>query len=132
LKMGGRLDGHLVLGHVDGVGEITGIIFRDKTCFMDINGACIEKYLVEKGSIAIDGVSLTLNRVTKNIFQLALIPITLQRTNLQDKKVGHLVNLEGDIIGKYLYKMAAPFVAGSREKGHSGNLSADFLKKHGF
>jgi riboflavin synthase len=106
LAAGDRLDGHLVAGHVDGLGEIR--TRRDLGANLDIGIAAppaVLRYVVEKGSIAIDGISLTVNRVDSEHFAVALIPHTVGKTTLAVKTVGHKVNLEVDIIGKYVEKL---------------------------
>jgi riboflavin synthase len=105
LKASDRLGGHVVAGHVDGVGEIASkrsigpaveIQFRAPRELL--------RYVVQKGSIAVDGISLTVNRVDEYSFAVGLIPHTLQKTTLGDKHVGSRVNLEVDILGKYVEK----------------------------
>lgn len=104
LKANGRLDGHIVQGHVDGVGFIKDI---QKTG--DFITYCIEvaqdllKYIVFKGSIAVDGISLTIQDVKNNFFVISTIPTTTNFTTLQYKKIGDMVNIETDIIGKYIH-----------------------------
>jgi riboflavin synthase len=106
LAAGDRLGGHLVAGHVDGIGSITSR--RDLGANIDIQvgatGALL-RYVVEKGSIAIDGISLTVNRVGADHVAVALIPHTVGKTTLAGKVVGNKVNLEVDIIGKYVEKL---------------------------
>ena len=110
LRAGDRLGGHLVAGHVDGVGEITAR--RDEGANVDLHRARarrVLRYVVEKGSIAVDGISLTINRVDPpggdGTFDVAIIPHTAQATTLADKHVGRRVNLEVDVIGKYVERM---------------------------
>ncbi len=106
LRAGDRLGGHLVAGHVDGVGEITArrdgganilYVFRAPRALL--------RYVVEKGSIAIDGISLTVNRADEETFDVAIIPHTASKTTIVDKQVGRRVNLEVDVIGKYVEKL---------------------------
>jgi len=105
LTLKDSLGGHIVQGHVDGVGHVRKITQRgpNKTFTIEAPQKGV-KYLVSKGSIAVDGVSLTVTKVTKNQFSVALIPYTLKNTNLGSIKVGTPVNLEADIIGKYVQK----------------------------
>jgi riboflavin synthase len=102
-----RLGGHLVQGHVDGVGTV---LARDRTDrFEDVRVALppdLNRYVVEKGSIAVDGVSLTVTAVDDQSFSVSLIPTTLRLTTLGRRQVGDLVNLEVDVIGKHLEKLA--------------------------
>lgn len=102
LRFSDRLDGHIVQGHVDGVGRLISInknVYRFKT------SRDISKYIVNKGSIAIDGISLTVSFEQGDIFEVSLIPETLARTNLKNKKVGDLVNLETDIFSRIVEKL---------------------------
>lgn len=106
MVMNGRLDGHLVQGHVDGVA--TCIRKEDKegsTVFSFSLGDDYCPLIIEKGSIAINGVSLTLFNVGDNNFSVAIIPYTLEHTNLKFVEPGHLVNIEFDLIGKYIHRM---------------------------
>ena len=102
LRFSDRLDGHIVQGHVDGVGRLISInknVYRFKTT-RDIG-----KYIVNKGSIAIDGISLTVSYEQDDIFEVSLIPETLSRTNLKNSRVGDLVNLETDILSRIVEKL---------------------------
>lgn len=119
LRLGGRLDGHLVQGHVDGVGRIISIrenVFRIKT------DPQLSKYIVRKGSICIDGISLTVSKDDGDIFEVSLIPETLERTNLKYRKVNELVNLETDILGRFVEKLMK-----SQER-----MDRNFLLENGF
>lgn len=103
MMVGGRLAGHIVQGHVDTTGYITSINpTGNHTEFsIEISNRYVE-YIIEKGSIAVDGISLTINYIDKNQIYLNIIPHTLQNTNLKFRKVGDIVNLEFDVIGKYI------------------------------
>ncbi len=105
LKAGDRLEGHFVLGHVDGVGIIKRIIKKSKEVqvWFEVPKK-LAKYIVKKGSIAIDGISLTVVDVKKNLVAVSFIPHTIQVTNFKTKKVGDKVNIETDILGKYILK----------------------------
>lgn len=114
--VGARLGGHIMQGHVDGTG-----VFRSR----DENGltrfalpAGLSRYVVEKGSIAVDGISLTVASVTNDEFTVALIPTTLELTTLGRAEPGDLVNLEVDVLAKYVEKLATPHLAGLAE--HNG------------
>jgi riboflavin synthase len=117
LPLGGRLGGHLVQGHVDGVARLL-----DRTRVGDGEEvrielpADLERYLVEKGSIAVDGVSLTVAGVGPGWFAVALVPHTLEVTTLGDRRPGELVQLEVDVVAKYVERLVAPFAdrAGAR------------------
>ena len=105
LRAGDRLGGHMVLGHVDGIGTIREIRKSGgETVFRFEAPPEIMQYIVEKGSIAINGISLTIADLGPNWFTVAAIPHTLQATTLGEASVGSAVNLETDIIGKYVYK----------------------------
>lgn len=102
LRFSDRLDGHIVQGHVDGVGRLISInknVYRFKTT-RDIG-----RYIVNKGSIAIDGISLTVSYEQDDIFEVSLIPETISRTNLKNRRVGDLVNLETDILSRIVEKL---------------------------
>ena len=102
LKFGARLDGHLVQGHVDGVGKIEAVKKNGLSHVVAISfPQRFKKLIVSKGSIAVDGVSLTVVRVKKNVFSVALVSYTIKHTTLGKKKAGDLVNLEFDILRKY-------------------------------
>jgi len=105
LKVGDRMEGHFVLGHVDGVGIIKKIEKKPKEIkvWFEVPKKLI-KFVVKKGSIAIDGISLTIVDVTKNNASVCLIPHTIKITNFQSKKVGDKINIETDILGKYILK----------------------------
>jgi len=102
----GRFGGHMVSGHIDGVGVIRSIVKDDNAYWFKIRTTPhILRYIVEKGSIAIEGISLTVARATKDDFSVSIIPHTMERTTLKNKKVGDTLNLENDCIGKYVEKL---------------------------
>ena len=105
LKAGDRLEGHFVLGHVDGVGVIKKILKKPKEVqvYFEVPKN-LAKYVVKKGSIAIDGISLTVVDIKKTLASVSLIPHTIEITNFRTKKVGDKVNIETDILGKYILK----------------------------
>ncbi|HET6517501.1 MAG TPA: riboflavin synthase [Nitrosopumilaceae archaeon] len=105
LKTGDRLEGHFVLGHVDGVGIIKKILKKPKEVqvWFEVPKK-LAKYIVKKGSIAIDGISLTVVDIKKNLVSVSLIPHTIDVTNFKTKKIGDKVNIETDILGKYILK----------------------------
>ena len=106
LRLSDRLGGHLVTGHVDGVGVIREIDKRGKFTFLSFQvPASIYSLLVPKGSVAVDGISLTVNECEKQRFSVAIIPYTLRHTNLLGRRVGDKVNIESDIIGKYVQRL---------------------------
>lgn len=126
----GRFGGHIVAGHVDGTGIIKDIR-KDGNAVWFIIGASPEvlKYIVEKGSVAIDGISLTVAEVTKNNFSVSTIPHTLSQTILAEKKTGDSVNLENDIIGKYVER----FMGFTKEnKTDKGRVTLELLARNGY
>lgn len=127
LRLADRLGGHFVTGHVDGVGAI--IEKRNEGDFLHIRirtPQSVMKYIVQKGSIAIDGISLTVNECQGDEIRITVIPFTLQRTTLLEKRVGERVNVETDILGKYVESL----LGGKSIEGKG--LDRDFLKMHGF
>ncbi len=133
LRLGDRLGGHLVTGHVDAVA-----LFRDRKpegrsvrLFFD-SPPEIMRLVVEKGSIAINGVSLTVNGVSESGFDVNIVPHTMSHTTIGELRPGEEVNIETDLIGKYVEKMVRAWSSGA-EKGSDGSrIDIDFLKKHGF
>ncbi|HXJ75943.1 MAG TPA: riboflavin synthase [Candidatus Dormibacteraeota bacterium] len=106
LRADGRLDGHFVTGHVDGVGRITRWQRSGSDQVLEIAApALIRRYLIEKGSIAVDGISLTVAALIPRGFRIWIIPHTLEVTCLRERQVGDAVNLEGDILGKFVEKL---------------------------
>jgi len=105
LKAGDRLEGHFVLGHVDGVGIIKKIEKKPKEVQVWFQiPKNLSKYVVKKGSIAIDGISLTVVEIKNNMASVCLIPHTIEVTNFKTKKIGDKINIETDILGKYILK----------------------------
>ncbi len=125
----GRFGGHIVAGHVDGIGEIIKIA-RDETAIWYRISAAPEvmRYIVEKGSITIDGISLTVAQVSDTDFTVSVIPHTQANTVLREKRAGDYVNLETDIIGKYVEKLLYP----SAETKKESKLTMEFLRENGF
>lgn len=125
----GRFGGHIVAGHVDGVGTVLRTQKDDNAIWYTI-GASPEvlRYVVEKGSITIDGISLTVANVETDSFAISAIPHTVAVTVLQDRKPGDIVNLETDIVGKYVEKLLAPKEIPKQPSG----ITRDFLSKYGF
>ena len=121
----GRFGGHIVSGHIDGTGTIASQKREDNAVWVKIKTpAPLLRYIVEKGSIAIDGVSLTVAAVTDTDFSVSIIPHTGAQTILLGKKPGDPVNLECDVIGKYVEKLTAPH--------KTGGISTKFLAENGF
>lgn len=126
----GRFGGHIVSGHIDGTGTIASMKREENAVWVKINaGKPILDLIVEKGSIAIDGISLTVAEITDRDFSVSVIPHTGEETILLSKKPGDPVNLENDIIGKYVQKLMS--VSADDENSESG-ISMDFLRECGF
>ena len=105
LKVGDRLEGHFVLGHIDGVATITKIEKKPKEVKIWFKiPKKLTKYVVKKGSVALDGISLTLVDVKKDVASVCLIPHTINVTNFKSKKIGDKLNIETDVLGKYILK----------------------------
>lgn len=131
MPMNGRFGGHIVSGHIDGTGTIASQKREDNAVWVTVNtSASLLRYIVEKGSIAIDGVSLTVAAVDQTGFSVSIIPHTGAQTILLDKKPGETVNLECDVIGKYVEKLLAPYAPA--EKSTSSSITMEFLAQHGF
>jgi riboflavin synthase len=125
LAFGGRLGGHLVTGHVDGVGEVVSKTPKGPNLDLEfLAPAEVVPFLIPKGSVAVDGVSLTVNQPAGRRFKVTLVPHTLEQTNLSGRRVGDRVNLEADLLGKYVKH----FVSGGSSKG----IDEQFLAEHGF
>jgi riboflavin synthase len=126
LRLADRLGGHIVTGHIDGIGVI--VEKKKERDFLQLGiriPESVSKYVVQKGSIAIDGISLTVNEYQEGEIRLTLIPYTIEKTTLVEKKVGDRLNVEADILGKYVEKLLG---RGGRK---SGEMDLSFLKEHG-
>ena len=125
----GRFGGHIVSGHVDGMGQIADIRQDDVAVWYMIRAEDeILRYVVEKGSIAVDGISLTVAKMRDDSFLVSTIPHTVRNTILQDKKLGDRVNLECDVIGKYVERLMQKV----EKDEHKSSITMDFLTKYGF
>ncbi len=123
LKLSSFLGGHFVLGHVDCVGDIREKKEKSNSIILGVEiGEEQGRYIVQKGSVAVDGISLTVNKYEKNRFYVNIIPHTARETTLGSKKAGDQVNVETDILGKYVEKFVRP------DRG----IDAGFLSEHGF
>lgn len=132
LRLTDRLGGHFVLGHVDGTGRIAKMETWHMSWVVRIEvGDEISRYLVEKGSVAMDGVSLTISRCGPGYFEVNIIPKTWEETTLINKRTGDFVNIETDIIGKYVERFAAGDASNGKEPRLSG-IDREFLSEHGF
>ncbi|MGA3013188.1 MAG: riboflavin synthase [Bacteroidales bacterium] len=124
LRLTDRLGGHIVSGHIDGTGILEKIREDENARWLSVSTEpVILRYIVEKGSVALDGISLTVARVTQQSFEVSIIPHTQAETDILSKKTGDTVNIECDIIGKYVEKL-------SSKKGDKVDLN--FLAEHGF
>lgn len=135
----GRFGGHIVSGHIDGTGVIRSLEREDNAVWVEIETPDkLLKYIVEKGSIAIDGISLTVAKLTDDSFSVSVIPHTGEETTLLAKKPGDIVNLENDIVGKYVERLMnfntsqkSPFDNKTATSTKS-NITMDFLTENGF
>mgnify|MGYP001114690540 CR=1 FL=1 len=124
LALGGRLGGHLVQGHVDATGKVASLLPESGAIIVRYTApAEVMRYVVEKGFIAVDGVSLTVISCDTTSFNVSLVTYTLEHTTLGSKRPGDLVNLEVDIIAKYVEQL---------KEGRSAGITFDFLAEHGF
>lgn len=129
LRLGGRLGGHLVSGHIDDVGRITAKYKEGNAVIFSISAPPpVMRYLVPKGSIAIDGISLTVATLARDYFTVSVIPHTAAQTTLGQKNVNELVNLENDLIGKYVARL----LAGQREAENPSGITLEKLNQYGF
>ncbi len=132
LRLTDRLGGHLVLGHVDGIGKILKKESRHNSWLLKIEmDEALSRYIIEKGSIAVDGISLTINACEKTFFAVNIIPHTGTQTTLLKKNVGEPVNIETDLIGKYVEKLLSINRSG-RKSGKSSGIDLETLLKYGF
>jgi len=124
LKFSDRLGGHLVSGHIDCGGQIVKKWKEENAVWLTVEiPAEMRKYIVEKGSVSLDGISLTVARVDERSLDVSIIPHTQQITTLLEKQPGSIVNIECDLIAKYLEKLVA---------GDQGKITADYLQKLGY
>lgn len=132
MAMNSRFGGHIVTGHVDGTGTI-----QSRETYGNAVLFCIEaeadllKYMIPRGSITVDGISLTIVDVWEQGFSISLIPHTLAHTSMRERKIGERVNLECDIIGKYVERLLH-LPATSSQKQAAPQIDYDFLQRHGF
>jgi len=124
IALGGQLGGHLVQGHVDATGRVASIKWDDQTILVRFEAPDeVMRYVVEKGFIAVDGVSLTVVNKDVSSFQVSIVDYTQRHTTLGDRRAGDLVNLEVDIIAKYVEQLSL---------ARSPGITIDFLQEHGF
>lgn len=131
LKVSDRLGGHIVSGHVDGKGQVLSIDKKDDGTWFTISADKeILKYIILKGSITIDGISLTVAYVDNEVFKVSIIPHTLKNTILAQKIQGSYVNLENDIMGKYIEKFM--IFSKTESENEKSKITLDFLRENGF
>ncbi|MBW2094645.1 MAG: riboflavin synthase [Deltaproteobacteria bacterium] len=132
LRLSDRLGGHLVAGHVDGMGKITRKEQRDRSWFFRIQiERALARYTIEKGSIAVDGISLTINRCGETFVEVNIIPETAKQTTILNKRTGDPVNIEVDLIGKYVEKFFQNKQSPPKGEASSG-ITGEMLTKYGF
>lgn len=125
LRLSDRLGGHIVSGHIDGTARLQTKVKEGESVKLSFAlGKDLLRYLINKGSIAIDGISLTVNEVDSGSFSVNIIPHTAEKTTLLDKRVGDEVNIEVDVIGKYVERLLG--------KGKESRINEGFLMEHGF
>ncbi len=123
----GRFGGHIVSGHVDGTGTIIGMHREENAVWVTISAEpSIMKFIVEKGSVCLDGISLTVAKVGTTDFSVSVIPHTGEETTLLRKKTGSLINIENDVVGKYVERLL------NFKNNESTGITMDFLKKYDF
>jgi len=129
LRVGDRFGGHIVSGHIDGMGIIRSFVKEDNATWISIETTeDLMKYIINKGSIAIDGISLTVAAVNDDFFKVSIIPMTKDETTLLSKQIGDEVNLECDIVGKYIEKLME-FKTKDETKS---SIDINFLRENGF
>ncbi len=132
LAAGERMGGHIVSGHIDGTGRILSVRTEDNAVWYRIAAEQrILRLIVEKGSVAIDGISLTVATVSSDSFEVSVIPHTREVTTLATKKAGDTVNLENDIIGKYVERLLQTTKEDTMSSTAPGGLTMEFLAEHG-
>lgn len=133
LQLSDRLGGHLVTGHIDGIGEIISNTKDSNAWVIGISiPPFLTRYLVKKGSIGVDGASLTVNEIEGNTFTVSIIPHTAQNATIGKKRIGEKVNIETDLIGKYVERFLNEAALLPKIKGKASSINTDFLNKHGF
>lgn len=130
VRADGFFGGHLVSGHIDGVGQLKKITPENNAHVLEIAvDPELTQYMIDRGSVAINGISLTVMKVYERTFTVSLIPETFKYTNLSELKIGDEINIETDLIGKYVFKMIK--MAGEK-KNTTSNIDENFLKENGF
>jgi riboflavin synthase len=133
LRLSDRLDGHLVSGHIDGMGSLAGRKERSNAVIITFRVPhALARYMIPKGSVAVDGVSLTINAVTAEGFEVSIIPHTARLTTVGMKAVGHAVNIETDMIGKYVERFVTGGKTTATKARPDDGVDIEFLARHGF
>jgi len=133
LRLSDRLDGHLVSGHIDGTGRITHKTRHANAILVGFSvPESLAGYLIPKGSVAVDGISLTINRCDDHTFEVSIIPHTAGLTTIGRKNIGDMVNIETDMIGKYVEKFLARGKGREPDKSSNKPLDMEYLLKTGF
>jgi riboflavin synthase len=133
LQMGDRLGGHLVTGHVDGIGLLRERRHEGRSWRLVFElPPELDRYVIEKGSIAVNGISLTVNGCGEGFFEVNIVPHTLAETTLDELRSGGEVNIETDLLGKYVEKMLKGFLSASKGSPKASRIDGAFLQKHGF
>lgn len=133
LRFGDRLGGHLVAGHVDGTAVLKNRYPEGRSVRLLFETAPeLLRYIIEKGSVAVNGVSLTINGISETGFDVNIVPHTAEQTTIDDLKAGEEVNIETDLIGKYIEKMIRSWGTAMGKGQPESRIDVDFLKKHGF
>ena len=128
MRADGRFGGHIVSGHVDGVGKMIEIRRDDTAIWYTVQAEPrLLRYIVEKGSVAIDGISLTVATVNADRFQVSVIPYTVRMTTLGERRSGDLVNIENDVIGKYVERLLP-----ARQEDRKSSVTREFLARCGY
>jgi riboflavin synthase len=133
LSLSGRLDGHLVSGHIDGTGQVRYINKKSNAILIGFSvPETLARYMIPKGSVAVDGISLTINQCDRTSFEVSIIPHTAEITTIGLKKIGDQVNIETDMIGKYVEKFLSNRQGSDSQKHDKKSLDMEFLLKTGF
>jgi riboflavin synthase len=132
MRLNDRIDGHLVSGHIDGKGIITAKYEKGGYLILTVSaGELLTRYMIQKGSVAVDGISLTINECNRSQFDVSIIPHTAALTTVGFKQTGDEVNIETDMLGKYVERFVNErYLAGDKRAGKGIDLQ--FLAKHGY
>ncbi|GAB4458104.1 MAG: riboflavin synthase [Armatimonadaceae bacterium] len=133
VPVNGRLGGHIVQGHVDGTGRIASIRPMGNSWFVYVDAAPeLMRYIVTKGSVAVDGISLTVAESEDRTFALSIIPHTWENTTLREKRAGDTINIECDILGKYVEKLIGGYLAGADQQAERSGVTMELLARSGY